>query len=305
MKSGRFFWAALFIILGILGLLNNLSIMTIQWNSVWKFWPLIFILLGLSAILKNEKTKWALVACVGAVTGIVIFAAVHTGVGNVHDVFSDDDVKYSRQTLIESFDASTTRASFVLRSGAGSFTMEDTTGDLATADIKTSIGLYEMIRDTVDGIPRITLSKEGKGVSWSGRKLKNRVDVRLNPVPEWDMTFEVGAASAELDLRPYKTKNIVIQAGASSLDLKLGNRADESRLKIETGASSISIDIPAGVDCEINTDTELSSRNFEGFDEIDKHMYRSKGYGSSSKKMYISIDAGVSSINVERHEGEW
>ncbi len=123
----------------------------------------------------------------------------------------------------------------------------------------------------------------------------------LNNNPEWELNFDVGAASVDLDLTQYKVSTLNVGMGAAAFNVKLGNLVDVARIKIDAGASDIDILIPDSVGCEINSDAALSSRNYEGFTKINNDIYRSEDFDKFSKKIYIDIDCGVSSIDVKRY----
>lgn len=89
--------------------------------------------------------------------------------------------------------------------------------------------------------------------------------------------------------------------GAASLKLKLGDRAEETRLTLDAGASSIDINVPEDAGCEIKTDVSLSSKHFDGFKTIDSDLFRTDNFENAKKKIYISIESGVSSIKVNRY----
>ena len=132
-------------------------------------------------------------------------------------------------------------------------------------------------------------------------KMRNRIDLKLNTEPLWDLNFDLGAASVDFDLSPYKTENISVDMGAASLKLKLGDRAEETRLAIDAGASSIDISVPEDAGCEIKADVSLSSKHFDGFKNIESDLFRTDNFENAKKKIYISIDSGISSIKVTRY----
>jgi hypothetical protein len=277
-----------------------------EWDFIWKLWPLALVLIGLAAILKDPKWRGILVASAGVFVALVIFSTFRHGSREIKHAFADmEDGPYEEQLLVESYSPSITRAVFSLDAGAGSFEIGDTTGQLISADVETSIGKYLLSRSDEDTLTRLDMKMQDSNVHWRGN-MRNRVDVSLNPEPEWDMDFDIGAAKIDFDLRAYKTRTVTVNSGASSIGIRLGDRADLTNLDIQTGVSKIDVDVPSTVDCQITTDAELSSKDFIGFKQIDKHTYQSENYGSSKKKMFINIEAGLSSIRVERSEkSEW
>ena len=116
---------------------------------------------------------------------------------------------------------------------------------------------------------------------------KNSVEMSLNPKPEWELNFDIGAASMDLDLTPYKINKLDIDMGAAALNVKFGDLADVSRFKIDAGASDIDILIPESVGCEIKSDAALSSRNYEGFTKIKKNLYRTENFDSAAKRKFL------------------
>jgi len=47
-------------------------------------------------------------------------------------------------------------------------------------------------------------------------------------------------------------------------------------------------------------DTDLSSKNLEGFDKVNDTTYQTSNYDSSSKKKNLELKLGVSSLRVKR-----
>ncbi len=66
--------------------------------------------------------------------------------------------------------------------------------------------------------------------------------------------------------------------------LNLEILSDVTRFKIEAGASDIDILIPDSVGCEINSDAALSSKNYEGFNKINKDIYRTENFNTAKKE---------------------
>jgi len=54
MKTSHIFWGLLFIVFGLLVLINNFTNIFMDWGTIWKLWPLVIVLLGLSIIVKHK-----------------------------------------------------------------------------------------------------------------------------------------------------------------------------------------------------------------------------------------------------------
>jgi hypothetical protein len=114
------------------------------------------------------------------------------------------------------------------------------------------------------------------------------------------MRFEVGASSMDIDLSPFAVERLVVSAGAARVRLSLGDKAEVSRVSVKSGASSLQIQVPDSVGCEIRAETPLSSKNFQGFTKVSSGVFQTDGFENAARKIYIDVHAGVSSLSVKR-----
>jgi hypothetical protein len=134
-----------------------------------------------------------------------------------------------------------------------------------------------------------------------GSDLRNEAQISLHPDPIWDLKIDAGAAKLDLDLTPFKIDRIDIDGGASDIDIKLGDNYKNTDVSIDSGAASVTIQVPKDVACEVLTNTVLSSKVLDGFDKIERGVYRSDNYTEASNSITISIDAAISSLKVVRY----
>jgi hypothetical protein len=85
------------------------------------------------------------------------------------------------------------------------------------------------------------------------------------------------------------------------MKVRLGDKSEETRVKVKTGASSTTIEVPESVGCEVQLETALSGKRIRGFDKISGSRYQTSNFESATKKIYIDVSAGVSQITVERY----
>ncbi|MFA6232981.1 MAG: hypothetical protein WC824_02170 [Bacteroidota bacterium] len=307
MKSGRVFWGTLLVIIGLLGILNNFFDLAISWDVLWKLWPLLLVFLGISAFLKDSKFKWIVIGGIGLLAGVVIFASAQRGCSSVDHIISDIDSdsghgNYTEQELTFHYDSAAATALFSFEGGAGHFEMGDTTSEFVSASTRSNVSEYILDYEAEDGVPTFRLHMADESVSWKGSKMRNHVMMRLHPDPLWDLNIDAGAAKIEFDLRAYRIGNLDLEAGAASIAVRLGSRADTSNVRIETGASSVHLYVPAGVGCELRTESALSSKHVNGFDNKGDGLYRSDNFASTAKRIFIFVDSGLSSITVDRYD---
>lgn len=306
MKTSQFFWGLFFISLGGLVLIGNLTDISFRWSTAWKFWPTVLILIGLSIMIKNQIGKNFIAALAGIILALSIYSSVSATTNLITDSFEivfDDDASASFDTtkFSQDYNDSIKTAALHFNGGAGSFKLFSATDKLVDFQAEGLKDMYSLRRNDSGTYSEIFFDMKGKSIKIGKQNYKNSVEISLNPNPEWDLNFDVGASSLDLDLTQFKVRNTEINMGAAALRIKYGNLVTTSDLKISAGASDIDILIPKDIGCEIKTDAELSSKNFKGFDKIKSDIYRTKNFNTAEKKLYIKIDCGISSIDVDTY----
>ena len=305
MSYRKIFWGVLLVLIGVLFILKNTGVLFFNWHTIWNLWPVILILWGISLIPVKDWVK----AVLSIATIIITFFAVQqygkNDNWNWHFNYNDDkdntemnDSGPITQNLSEDMDSLVKYATLDLNIGVGDFTIKDTTNKLIMLDRTGSQGRYSMTSEDVDSMRRIKLSLDK--AEFRG-EVKNKVEMKLNAYPIWDLELNVGAAEVNFDLSPFKTRKVNIQGGASDVEVKLGSLYPESNVDIEAGAASITVKIPKDAGCEITTNTFLASKNFNGFNKIDSHHYQTAGFATAAKKIHINMQAGMASIDVIRY----
>ncbi len=299
MKTGRIFWGTFFVVVGLLLLLSNTSSFQIDWSLSWKFWPLILVFWGLSKFTENRGIRAVFAGLNGVLIACIVF-----GFFSFQWFWGPEDesepARYT-QHFSEPYDNTIERARFSFHGGAGRFVMEDTTFNLADAETESGFGPYEMDQSVNDGIADVTLRmKDQRRFRFFGR-MHNDANIRLNAKPTWEMEFNAGAAKLDLDLTPYKTEQVTIEAGASTILVRLGDRTNEANVHVKTGVSSVRIEVPSSAGCEVYDNAHIGSTNFDDLSKVGDRRWQSDNFENAAKKIYVTIDAGVSSVHVSRY----
>lgn len=298
MKTGRVFWGVFFLTLGTAFLLERFGVLNLQWHHAWRYWPVVLIAWGVAVLFGGKVIRLIAVVVAAAVLALVIVAVLS---------FSWMDDAWERgaitqeQVLREDYLPGSAHASFTLESGAGSFTIEDTTADFVAVRTTTSIGKYALEREGGLQGTDFALRLNGMHRGWPPGRMRNQAEVQLNKGPVWDLDLDVGAARMRCDLSPFKVEHLNVDCGAAEVELRLGGGVPESNVKVNAGASSIRIAVPSSAGCEVRVDAPLSSKSFPGFSRIRKGHYQSDNYSSAAEHVFIEVDAGVSSIRIERY----
>jgi hypothetical protein len=301
MKTKHLFWGMFLISIGFLILLRNYFNFDFQWGDIWKLWPLVLVLFGVYLMISNQVIKNILSVVTAFLLAFTLYASFSTMFGLIRNdlEFDFDDDDYDVSTYSSEFSNNIKTATLDVKAGAGSFLLSDTTDLLFSAIVEGRKSNYSLTSHTDSEEADLLFEMESKKFLLG--KNKNRVDLRLNSNPLWDLSFDIGAAAVDFDLTPYNIEKLDIQMGAASLKLKLGSINQESRVYIDAGASSIEIDIPEEVGCEIRAEVSLSSKNFTGFIKESEKVYRTENFSDAPKKILIDLQSGISSIKVNRN----
>jgi len=303
MSTSSIFWGVFFIFFGFFFLLKKLGICNEDYSYYLDFWPLIIILWGISILNLPEILKKIVTCLIAFLCAVLLFAFIH----HSWFPFCDND-DYSENRKIEKkfndvvnipYSESYKFASLELNAGACSVKLEDTTNELI--EVKSgfpAVNLDYTIIDTEEYVNlQLDLNYKGKILK---RKKHNVVKVKLNPNPVWDLDFDIGAIDMDCDLSKYKIKDLCIDVGAADVDVILGNLYETTYLEINAGASDVTIKIPKGSGCKIESETGLSSEDFQGFLKSNNSYY-TNGFDKASSKIIIKISGGVSDFEVERY----
>lgn len=294
MNKGRLFWGSLLLGLGVLVLLDRTGTVVIEWGSVRAWWPVLLILIGVSVM--GGAGTLGRVASV--LTGIAAAALVVAFVNFGHGPRTVPGEK--ELVLSEAMVPGRSSAEFSLDAGVGTFVISGGGDGLVGARIDADPWTYSLERDSAGERDRVHLwMNQQQMVTW-GWKVRNSVEVDLNPEPAWGIDVDAGVARVDADLRALAVEQFRLSCGVSTVKVQLGSRAEECTAKIETGVSSVRIYIPESVGCDLRIDAPMSAKRLQGFEKRGDGWYETENIASATKKIHLEVDAGVSSIRVIR-----
>jgi hypothetical protein len=298
MRPGRIFWGVALVSLGLLVLAHKAGIMTPNWGIALGLWPLVLVLWGIGLLVGGKAIRLVTAGVAGMVLAY-FFAALVTM--SFWEDEGEGDLANASQSFVVSPDSAVKRAKFILDSGAGAFTIADTSTNLLSAEVESNIGMYALDESGGKGDRTYTMSLEGKRKGFRFGRNTNQVTAHLSPEPVWDLEMNIGAAKLTCDLTPFRVEHIEINGGASSIRLTLGDRSPMTNVNVSAGASSITLHVPESAACEVQLETALSSKHFPGFTRSGEGVYRTENFNDARSTISVRIEAGVSSIKVERY----
>jgi hypothetical protein len=314
MKYKHLFWSIILISIGMLFLLGNLGYIHFSWISFWKLWPVVLIIWGISILPIKDLFKFILLILT-IVAAIFIFNRMPSHRPWYFDFdkeFSDKDFKdwdsenedgttynLRDQNLSVPFDSLSNKGILRLDAAAGNFEIKDTTPDFLAFSKTGDIGNYELTTNDKSGVKEIALKmKEG---TIRHKMNKNNVIIKLNNKPTWNLFFDIGAAAVDLNLSQYKVDTAEFDAGATSLNIKLGEKSAMTVLDFDASASSITVEVPRNSGCKVVSESVMASKEFADLEKVADHTYQSKGYAIAKNKVLINVNTAISKIRIERY----
>ncbi len=127
---------------------------------------------------------------------------------------------------------------------------------------------------------------------------------------EWDLALseEVplileigsGASDVQLDLTYLRVTELKIETGASATTVQLPATAGFTRVDVDSGMASVKLHVPEGVAARIHTDGGLAGFNINEarFPKVSDNTHRSPDYDTAANKIEIDVETGVGSLEV-------
>jgi len=124
-------------------------------------------------------------------------------------------------------------------------------------------------------------------------------DFTLNPSVPLSLNLETGASETRLSLGELKVRDLRVKTGASSTTIDLPAGEGFTRLHVESGAAAVKIRVPQGVAAWIQVKSALAGIR------VDRMRfpqaaggYRSTDYDGAANKVEIFIETGVGSVDI-------
>ena len=328
-RKSNIFWGAILIVLGFLFLGTNLDWFELNWTfrKIAQFWPIMLILAGVAAFFSHKKSIYnattALLIAFAIPLGI--FTCVDDGVKEIKDEISDginididdDEDDYSsnsdtikgdriKQYFAVELTPEVNEATLKLGGGAAEFDLEESPNRLFEAttflNFKNGYTLEEETNTENKVINFSMKDKKARDFNFGEEyKINNNVLLKLSTSPIWNIEMGIGAGELDFDFSNYKVKKLEIETGAASIDIKLGDKQDKVDIDIESGVASVKIKVPESVGCEIKMDGALNAKDFDNFEKIKDGVWQTKGFDNATKKIYLNVDSGLSSLKVDRY----
>jgi len=265
--------------LGGVFLLTNMGYITgLSWNRVAQLWPAILVLIGVDLLLRPRSMVAAVLAEVAIVGAALIFLVVAPPFGGATPGTYVAAENVAREGATE--------MSLTVGYGAGVLRFSGGASDLvAVKSTHQDVELQRVfrsgntaavsVRSNTPNPPFVTTSR-----SW---------DVRVPSDIPVALTLDLGAGDFNVDLRDVMITRATVNNGASNLEIALPRANGNVPVTISTGASSVDLRVPAGVEYRVRVTGGLNT--ISGPQE-------SSGYSTAVNRLTIAISSGVPSITI-------
>jgi len=308
MKTGYIFWGTLLIVLGLILLFNSFGGIFPDFGVIFKFWPLLIVLWGISMLKLNPLLKKILSGLSGLFLALLLGALILNNWCwfKCDTRYNSHDYKYSYtkvgdKYLVHSsaYSDSVKTVTLNIEGGAAFYQFGDTCSNMI--DVYSDKNNYDFRFESDTDEQSYSFRIDGSHFMNFFHRDKESIAtyIKLNPKVSWNLNFDIGASEIKADLSKYRIANLDFDAGAASIEVKIGDLNDTTNINIDAGATSVKLLIPSTSGCELEYDTGLSNVTFQGF-QNNNGVYYTENFSSASKKIKINISGGVSSFKIVR-----
>ena len=272
-------WPLLLIAAGAVFLLANFGYLPSfhVGRAIGVLWPLVLVVVGIDLALTRRAPGVALA---------LQLLAVAAGVGVLAtrpDIVAAGPAGGPVAQTVSIERGSATTATMRFQVGAGRFELSGGARALLEASSQNA-DLRERVTRSGDRAD-VRLEQEFDGFTGFDRAVSAKV---ASDVP-MTIRLEAGAGEFRLDLREVKTTEVRVDTGAAELAVVLPKPTGNVPVTIHAGASSIVIEVPAGVEAKVTVKGGLVSTS---------GRTETPGYAAATDRVTVTIEAGASSIVV-------
>lgn len=291
MRRGGFAFPLLLVGIGLAFLLSNVGVIgSVDFDGVLRLWPLILVLLGVDLLLAARVPVLALaLEATIVLAGLAYVATFTAGAGGVARPAAER-VTVERQGERE--------LTLRFSGGAGRYTLSGGTRDALVEATSDGPGL-ELVRVDRSGEgATVELEHSTRGFVPLGRT-STRVDLRVPADVRTRLDVSIGAGTLEIDLREVQARDVRISSGAGTLRLELPRPSGELSIVVETGAGTVTVDVPGGVEARVAVTGGIAPlRATDRRFTVQGGVAETPGYASTRDRVSVVIEIGAGSVSV-------
>ena len=299
-RFGKFIWGLLIILIGVVFLGINLGWWQNNiWSVIWIFWPVILILIGLRFFIKSDLIL--------AIAVIIVFAAIiifgRNNLGGIKDkILNRIDNTANTQEFTSPINQEVNKLSYEINLGAVTVNVS-ALDQQSTEQYKggfTGTNGINLSDEVVLNSEKVIFSeKPGNFLMTEG---KREFNLEVSPLIASSVKINSGASNLDLDFTNVVLQELSVDSGASSGHIRIGTKSPQTDVSISAGASSFTVQVPTASRLWIESDSALTSKNFDRLGLLKNGSdFKSADYDSAANKIHFKFSAGVSNISIEKY----
>jgi hypothetical protein len=275
------------------------------WWSVFSLWPVLLVAAGVDIIGRSMRNSALRILASLLVIGGLAYGAL------VLPSTTPSGAWYAGGSgrpfsLADPGTGEVSSGTAVVRTGVGRLTMRSGQ-NLATADGMSPFGIPTLETTREGSSADVRIGPPGRRVGPVLGGARSVLDVTLGRGVTWEsIEVQAGLSESDIDLSDLEVTRTKLSLGLSSSRVSFGTKASDAEATIDGGMSSLTIRVPSDLGVEIDARTGLGSlRVPSGWERTSGSgaaaTWRSDGYSGASSRLRLRIDAGLSSVAVERY----
>jgi|GEM_PF-1374820 len=290
------------IIMGLLFLGINFGYVNPEvWPSLWRFWPAILIIFGIVMLARKFMPKKVSVAMVIAILALATVGAVVVS-SNVGSRQGDNRQEGNTESINidEPLSSDIKKLNVELKLGAQELKIDSLSSGLVSGNINSVNGSPEYSLTTIGDEAKVSVSQKWSFSNLFNKNGKNKSQSQLDLSSQIPVSakLSMGASKIDTDFSEILLSDLTLKTGAINGKLKIGSRQKIVDIKINTGASDITIFLPALSGLEVSNKSGITKIIYDkiNMESANGDRTKSSDFETKDNKVYVDIKAGASSI---------
>jgi hypothetical protein len=264
--------------------------------DIWRFWPVFIILLGVSLMWRGRHRDIWLTIIVVVIFLLASFIIPVSNRFNGNWGSGSTSREVSKVVSITK-DATVADASIDIKAGATNLTLNGGAEKLVDGTYNSNGADLVETSNVVGTQQLVTLETKSWGHGWFNPfGHRQNLDLKLNNDLPLNLDVDAGASTAHIDLTNVSVKTLKLDMGASTIDLTFGKKLDVATATLKTGATTLDLRFPRDLGVRLDLDAGVTTKTLPEFADQGEGVYLSTSYSTATKKLNLTLDAGVSTI---------
>jgi len=283
------FGPVLLIAVGLLFLASNLGYLgPVSWFQLVQLWPLLLVLAGIDLAIGRRAPALALLIDLVVIGGAVALVAAQPGF-----IFGPRATGGETRVVVPRDGARV--LDLRVTGGAARYTIGG--GATALVEVASDRNDLRLVEDRRSGdAATVRLEQFEQPVFLASGP--GNVDVKVASDVALTLRFDAGAGDFTVDLRDLKVREFRSGTGAASMRVVLPRPDGDVPIRLDSGASSITVEVPDGVEAQVHTSGLASTRNASSRFSGGGNNLETPGYATARDRVTVTISAGASNVIV-------